>query len=185
MRIIAGSLKGRQFDSPAGHRTHPMSEKIRGAIFNILGDVEEMTLFDAFAGSGAFAFEAISRGAKSALMTDITKEAYAAIQKNIVSLELSKEVKVVRANASGWSDNNLNARFDIVLADPPYDDVQQFLLEKLARHVKTNGLYVLSLPPSEQFIFPGFKLIKQKAYGDATLSFYRRGVDNSNRSEVK
>jgi 16S rRNA G966 N2-methylase RsmD len=53
MRVIAGSLGGRPFESPHGHRTHPMSEKVRGAIFGILGDIEGLTVLDIFAGSGA------------------------------------------------------------------------------------------------------------------------------------
>lgn len=174
MRIIAGTLKGRQFESPSGHRTHPMSEKIRGALFNALGDIEGFTVFDAFAGSGAIAFEAISRGAKSVLMTDVTKEAYLAMQRNIERLGVAKQAKAVRANASGWSDNNTAARFDIVVVDPPYDDIQVQLLHKLTAHVKDGGLLVVSLPAGVSIDPAGFELLRQKNYNDATLSFYRR-----------
>ena len=66
MRIIAGSLGGRVFKAPSGHRTHPMSEKIRGAIFNALGDISDLTVLDAFTGSGALCFEAVSRGVANA-----------------------------------------------------------------------------------------------------------------------
>ena len=67
MRIIAGDLKGREFKSPRGRTTRPMSEKTRGALFNTLGDIEGLSVLDGFAGSGALVFEAISRGAVSAL----------------------------------------------------------------------------------------------------------------------
>lgn len=173
MRIIAGLLGGRTFDSPHGHRTHPMSEKIRGAIFNVLGDIEGMTLFDAFAGSGALAFEAISRGAKSAVATDVTKEAHETMKRNVLALDIEKQVKVVRANVSGWSDNNPRAVFDIVIADPPYDDIQIAILEKLAKHVKRNGLYVLSLPPGNSPHLPKMTQLLVKDYGDAQLQIYR------------
>ncbi|MBX4199607.1 RsmD family RNA methyltransferase, partial [Candidatus Saccharibacteria bacterium] len=53
MRIISGQLKGRNFASPRGHKTHPMSDKMRGALFNILGDIEGLSFLDAFSGSGA------------------------------------------------------------------------------------------------------------------------------------
>jgi 16S rRNA (guanine966-N2)-methyltransferase len=59
MRIIAGELKGRNIQEPYGHRTHPMSEKVRGAVFNALGDIEGLAVLDAFAGTGALSFEAV------------------------------------------------------------------------------------------------------------------------------
>ena len=174
MRIIAGSLKGRTFDSPHGHKTHPMSEKMRGAIFNMLGDIEGLTVFDCFAGSGAVAFEAISRGAKSALCTDITSEAYDAMQSNVRILGIEKICKVVRANASGWSDNNTAALFDLIFADPPYDDVQENIIKKLTKHLKTSGVFVLSWPgPNEPLQIDNLELIQSRSYGDSSLHFYR------------
>jgi 16S rRNA (guanine966-N2)-methyltransferase len=53
MRIISGRLGGRQFEAPKGHKTHPMSEKMRGALFNVLGDISGLNVFDAYGGSGA------------------------------------------------------------------------------------------------------------------------------------
>src|SRR5579883_2683533 len=106
MRIVAGTLGGRQFEAPKGHRTHPMSDKVRGALFNMLGDISGLTVFDAFAGSGALSFEAISRGAKSAVAVDIDKSAHKTILKNAKQLGVPAQLKAIRANASGWSDNN-------------------------------------------------------------------------------
>src|SRR5665213_172068 len=100
MRIIAGSLGGRSFTSPRSNRTHPMSDKARGGLFNALGDIDDLTILDAFAGSGALSFEAISRGAASAVAVDIDKNAYQSIQENIVSLNLKDKVKAIRANVS-------------------------------------------------------------------------------------
>src|SRR4051812_13589965 len=106
MRIIAGELKGQQFQSPHGHKTHPMSDKVRGALFNVLGDIEDLTFLDAFAGSGALAFEAISRGAKSVVAVDRDSSAYKIIEQNVKDLRLQKAIKVVRANTAGWSGRN-------------------------------------------------------------------------------
>src|SRR5262245_46897524 len=103
MRVIAGSLGGRTFDSPPGHRTHPMSEKARGAIFNALGELSGLTVLDAFAGSGALTIEAISRGAESALAIDVDKYAYETIQANFKALKLDEKAIVMRKNVSGWS----------------------------------------------------------------------------------
>ena len=60
MRVISGKFGGQLFDAPKGHRTHPMSEKVRGALFSVLGDISGLTVLDAFAGSGALSIEAIS-----------------------------------------------------------------------------------------------------------------------------
>src|SRR5881392_748421 len=107
MRIIAGKLKGRQFQTPHGHRTHPMSDKARGALFNVLGDIEGLTFLDAFAGSGALAFEAVSRGAKSIVAIERDRPAHSVIERNIKELGLSGQVKGVKANAGGWSIHNM------------------------------------------------------------------------------
>src|SRR5580704_8750565 len=103
MRVIAGYLGGRSFNSPGGHRTHPMSDKVRGAIFGVLGDIKGLTVLDAFAGSGALAIEAISRGAKSAVAIEVDKRAHAIIVENIQALGLEARVKAIRAFAGAWS----------------------------------------------------------------------------------
>lgn len=175
MRIIAGKLGGRQFDSPRGHRTHPMSEKIRGALFNMLGDIEALSFFDPFSGSGAVAFEAVSRGAGSVLALELDQTAYSTILANAKALEITDVVEALRKDAKSWSRNNKGIQFDIVVCDPPYDDVKYTLLLQLANHVKPGGILVYSLPPDHGFRLPEeFAIITQKSYGDATLVFYKR-----------
>jgi 16S rRNA (guanine966-N2)-methyltransferase len=176
MRIIAGSLKGRQFQPPHGHKTHPMSDKARGALFNVLGDIEGLSVLDAFAGSGALAFEAASRGAKSVIAVDNDRSAHKTIEQNVKELHLQKNVKITHANIAGWSIHNMEKQFDIVLLDPPYDGIQPDLLARLIkRHVKAGGLAVLSFPGQTEA--PQFGLAKialVRNYGDAQLVFYRK-----------
>jgi 16S rRNA (guanine966-N2)-methyltransferase len=174
MRIIAGTLGGRTFESPHGRRTHPMSDKVRGSLFNTLGDIDGLTILDAFAGSGALAFEAISRGAEHVLAIEIDNRAQDTIARNIKTLGLARAVKLVRANCSGWSDNNPDAQFDIVIAAPPYDDLQLSVVEKMVRHVCSDGLFVLDWPGKIAAPeLPGLAVIANKNYGDAQLVFYR------------
>lgn len=177
MRVIAGTLGGRSFDSPRGHRTHPMSDKIRGAIFNMLGDLNGLKVLDAFAGSGALAIEAISRGAASAVAVDSDKTAYQTISANLMTLGLQDDIRAIRQNVVTWSGENPHAKYDIVLADPPYDDLRVQYIERLASHVDAEGLLVLSWPgsvnPPDLTAF-GLKLIQEKSYGDARLAIYRR-----------
>ncbi len=175
MRIIAGNLGGRQFEAPRGQRTHPMSERVRGGLFAALGDISGLSVLDGFAGSGALSLEAISRGASLAVAIDIDKQAHNTLIKNISSLKLARQIKAIRANASGWSDNNPTSQFDLVFVAPPYDDLQIKLIQKLVKHTKTDGLYVLDWPGNKEAPEPiGLKQIKQLDYGDAKVVFYRK-----------
>ena len=175
MRIIAGKLGGRQFESPHGHRTHPMSEKGRGALFNVLGDIEGLTVLDAFTGSGALGLEALSRGAKHVTAIDIDRSAISTVVKNADSLGLSSAVKAVRAGAGSWLETQPDAQYDLVLLDPPYDDVQPGLLARLAGRARPGGTVVLSLPPQAGVeLGEDFELLRGKNYSDAELVFYRR-----------
>jgi 16S rRNA (guanine966-N2)-methyltransferase len=175
MRVISGYLGGRMFESPRGHRTHPMSEKIRGAIFNMLGDLRGLELLDAFSGTGALAIEAVSRGAKRVTAVELDAEAFKTIMQNIKSLEIDDKVKIHRKDAKAWSRNNKDIQFDVVLIDPPYDAIPYTLLHKLATHAKLGGLVIYSLPPDHDFkLSSDFELLSEKSYGDATLVIYRR-----------
>jgi 16S rRNA (guanine966-N2)-methyltransferase len=174
MRVIAGSLGGRTFESPHSNRTHPMSDKMRGALFNILGDIEGLIVLDAFAGTGALCFEAVSRGAAEALAIEQDRSAQRIIAANSSSLGIGRKVKLIKASAGSWSQTNEKVQFDIVLCDPPYDDLQPNLLQRLAAHCKPSGIFVLSWPadiPLPQF--DTLQILQQRTYGDATLVFYK------------
>lgn len=175
MRVIAGSLGGRIFDSPGGHATHPMSDKIRGALFNVLGDIGGLTFLDAFAGTGAVGFEAVSRGAKRAQLIELDKGAYMTIKSNIEMLKVSDKVEVVRANIRGWSNAHTEKLYDIVVCDPPYDAVLETLIFRVARHVKDGGILVLSWPTDDRIPkVPDMIVSRHKTYGNATLVFYEK-----------
>ena len=171
MRIIAGTLGGRIFASPGGHRTHPMSDKMRGALFNSLGDISGLTVLDAFAGTGALAFEAVSRGAAHAVLLENDRNAQRTIAENIELLGL-ENCRLVRAAAGPWLCTTQDT-FDLILLDPPYDNLQPNLLERLAQRLCASGRLVLSwpgkhTPPS----FEGLELVSSKQYGDSSLHFY-------------
>ncbi|GAC1503474.1 MAG: 16S rRNA (guanine(966)-N(2))-methyltransferase RsmD [Candidatus Saccharimonadales bacterium] len=173
MRIIAGRLGGRSFNSPQGHKTHPMSDKVRGGLFNALGDIAGLSVLDAFSGSGAIGYEAVSRGASSVLAIESDRNAQRTIQENIKKLGLEYFLKLISAKTNAWLSTT-NATFDIIICDPPYDDVQHNQIEKLAKRLNKNGLLILSLPPETEVKLPeSFKIIQTKNYGDAKLIFYR------------
>lgn len=176
MRIISGIFKARQIKSPHGHRTHPMSEKARGAIFNVLGDITDMQVLDAFAGTGALGFEALSRGARSAVFVERDKAAQKAIAETIKALGLEERTQLDVANVTSWSGQHIADQFDIVFCDPPYDHFNVAFVRKMTRHVRPGGTFVLSFPGDElePFKFEGLELVSHKTYGDAQLAFYKR-----------
>ncbi len=175
MRIISGRLGGLQIITPKGNRTHPMSERVRGALFNSLGDISNYEVLDAFAGTGALAFEAISRGADSVTAVDSDKNAVMAMKESIEKLGIAGSCHAIRANISGWSDNNPEQKFDLVFLDPPYDKLHMPLLEKISHHVASGGRLVISWPGKiDEPTFNDFTLENVKEHGDAKLLFYRR-----------
>src|SRR3989344_2808141 len=175
MRIIAGSLRGRQFEAPIGHKTHPMGDKQRGALFNTLGDIAGLTVLDLYAGSGALSFEADSRGASRATTVELDKTAQKAIVDSIYNLGLEEKVTLASSRVSSWSKKHITEWFDVVLCDPPYDRVLEGSVQKLTTHVARGGIFVLSWP--EKLSVPKFKgleLIKSNVYANARLIYYKK-----------
>jgi 16S rRNA (guanine966-N2)-methyltransferase len=152
-----------------------MSDKVRGALFGVLGDIKGLTVLDIFAGSGALAIEAISRGAASATAIEVDKGAHAIILKNLESLGIDEKVKVIRAYANAWSTRHQIQLFDLVFVDPPYDNVPWRDMKIVSRHLNETGILVLSWPGKADWpALDGLKMIQQNNYGDAQLVFYRR-----------
>lgn len=181
MRIIAGKLGGRTFSSPPGHKTHPMSDKIRGALFNAIGDIDGLSVLDAFAGSGAISFEAVSRGANHVTAIDSDRQAQRTIRENVAALDVAESIKLISASASAWLSTT-DQFFDVVICDPPYDDIKPELLARLADRCKPGGIVIFSLPPEVNVkLANDYEPLHSKNYGDATLSFYRRLGDGAGR----
>lgn len=123
MRVIAGEMRGRRLIAPKGLGTRPTSDRVKEALFSIIGPVEGARVLDLFAGSGALAIEAISRGAAAATCVDDARGAAEAITANATVLGIADRLRVVRR---GWRGALAQAAaageaFDLVLADPPYD----------------------------------------------------------------
>jgi 16S rRNA G966 N2-methylase RsmD len=105
------------------------------------------------------------------------KKAQRLIAENIQSLGLKDRMKLIKASCSSWSDNNPDMQFDLLLCDPPYHDLQLSTVSKLIRHVKQNGLMVLSYPGRESVpTVNGVVVVDNKSYGDAALAYYRKAA---------
>lgn len=175
LRIVSGRYGGRIIDAPKGNRTHPMSEKMRGALFSALGEIKGKSVLDTYSGSGALAIEAASRGASQVVALEHDTPAFRTILANIDNLGIADTVKAVRVNVKSWSNNNQDQKFDVVISDPPYDDIRPDILEKLIRNLKTDGIFVISWPGKEEpREFKGLEIVKNNSYGDSQLVFYEK-----------
>lgn len=173
MRVIAGTYGSRIIKAPRGFTTHPMGERIKGALFNSLGDLTGLDVWDAFAGSGALAIEAVSRGAHFAVATERDPKAYLVAKENVEKLRVPN-VQVVKAGCRAWGKNNAQTKFDIIFCDPPYNDVQLSTVFALIPHLKPNGLMVLSYPGRDPVPQSnGVVVVDNRNYGDAALAYYR------------
>jgi 16S rRNA (guanine966-N2)-methyltransferase len=120
VRVVAGSHRGRSLVTPKGRDTRPTSDKVREALFSILGDVAGLRVLDLFAGSGALAIEALSRGAAEATLVDRSAPAIAAIRSNLMALQLQAEVRRLPALAFLRAARARRRQYDLVFLDPPY-----------------------------------------------------------------
>ncbi len=174
MRVIAGRLKGRQFASPGGHRTHPMSDKMRGALFSVLGDIEGLKVLDVYAGSGALGIEALSRGAASVYAIDSDRRAQQTIMSNSQLLGLSGALHIGKMNLSSWLNSKSGVRFDLIMADPPYDRLSVKDISQLPFYLVPGGTLVLSWPGRQELpALEDMACLEVKDYGDGQLAFYK------------
>lgn len=175
MRIIAGKCKGTIIAAPKGSHTRPTADKVRGAIFNMLGDVSGFEVLDLFAGSGALGLEAVSRGAAAALLADKGVAAAAAIHKNMAKLRL-EGVRVVRRDYLLILKQaaKKGERFDLIFVDPPYKIhrvIEPELSRWLPRVLAPGGRVVVESDSREEVSLP-LELVTDKKYGDTRIRIF-------------
>jgi len=176
VRIVSGKFGGRTIEAPNTSRTHPMSERVRGALFNsIATELADAEVLDAFAGTGAVGFEALSRGARHITFVEKDRIAQKVLAKNIATLGVEKTTTLIRASVASWCDTIEHKGFDIIFADPPYHDPQFSTVSRLFGLLKPGGLMILSHPGrGEEPTKPGVVVVDNRSYGNAHLTFYRR-----------
>jgi 16S rRNA (guanine966-N2)-methyltransferase len=176
MRIVGGELGGRVLRAPHGAATRPTSEKVREAIFNILGAVEGARVLDLFAGSGALGIEALSRGAAHAVFVDAGKPALAAIRGNLRELGLESHADVLAMDAVLAARRVPAAPWDVVFVDPPYaSDLAVRAVSALPAGSLAPGARVViehdrrGTPPDA---LGSLIRTDQRRYGDTMVSFF-------------
>ncbi|MEI6053949.1 MAG: 16S rRNA (guanine(966)-N(2))-methyltransferase RsmD [Candidatus Saccharibacteria bacterium] len=176
LRIISGKFGGRTIKAPDGTITHPMGDRIRGSLFNIINnELNEADVLDAFSGTGALGLEALSRGARSATFIDRDRSAIGILNENINALDVEDNTTVFNMGLSTWIDKNQGNFYDIIFADPPYNNLQLSTVARLSGLLKPNGLMLLSYPgKGEVPPVNGIVVVDNRSYGTAALAFYRK-----------
>ena len=183
MRVVAGALKSRALKAPKGDATRPTSDRVRESLFAVLGDVSGLNVLDLYAGSGALAIEALSRGAARAVCVEVARQALTIIRENVASLALDARVVVVGRRVSDCAPLLAPyAPFELVLIDPPYADVPsgtrgRDLAPLLARRgalFAEDALVVVEHAARDPApAFEGLVHEDDRRWGDTAAAFYR------------
>lgn len=174
MQIISGTYKNRQLKSPNDPKTHPMGSREKLALFNMLTPyLENAVVLDAFAGSGALGLEALSRGAQKVVFLEKSPKIAQIIRENLQNIDenLTNYSKIIVKSASSFISDE---QFDIIIADPPYDNFQISEIEPLINCLKPSGIFVLSHPKTLNPALKGLKLQKNHQYAAAALAFFQK-----------
>jgi 16S rRNA (guanine966-N2)-methyltransferase len=180
MRIISGKYGGINLITPANNRiTHPMGDRQRMAIFNIIGNAsfKGAAVLDIYSGSGSLGMEALSRGSDSVTFVDNNFLAISAINDNLRKIKGNdnKKITVVKKTAENFIKNQ-KSKFDIIFADPPYDDIKLSTIEMIFSLLKPGALMVLSHPGRGEAPTGnnGVVVVDNRSYASANITFYRR-----------
>lgn len=192
VRVVSGSAKGRPLKSVPGSGTRPTTDKVKEAVFSMIGPYfEGGAVLDLFAGTGGLGIEALSRGMESAVFVDMDPKSIDTIRANLKATNLEASAQVYR-NEAGRALSALEKRgrvFDLVFLDPPYrlkhgDELMLSMVEK--GMLQEDAIIVLEHESSYAYPedIPGFHRLRQAVYGETTISIYQYEANPSVESET-
>lgn len=195
MRVVAGQFRGRRLAGPKGHATRPTADKVREALFSIVGDVEGLRVLDLFAGTGALGIEALSRGAAHVTFVERDRRMRAVLKVNldvVAGTPASDRARVTGGDALDFLRREAGReRFDLVLLDPPYAQAERLarpLADSLPGVLAPDARIVaecdrrrplrleLAADALQAASRPGFVLIDERRYGDTLLRIFTAAV---------
>jgi 16S rRNA (guanine966-N2)-methyltransferase len=184
MRVIAGRFGGRRLSAPRGAGTRPTADRVREALFSMLGPLEGLSVLDLFAGTGALGIEALSRGAASAVFVERDRLALTALHANLAALGLdpaadpaadaSAEVRSQDAFAALASAAAGGERYDLIFLDPPYAQALAWgpkLAQALPGVLASEGLVVVESDRRAPLLV-GLPVRRQRRYGDTSITIH-------------
>ncbi|MHB8076867.1 16S rRNA (guanine(966)-N(2))-methyltransferase RsmD [Desulfosporosinus fructosivorans] len=180
MRIIAGEMRGRLLKTVEGMQTRPTSDKVKGAIFNSLGNkVLDARVLDLFAGTGNLAIEALSRGSRDAVLVEKSRDAHQVIRKNIEQMGVGHKAKLLLLDAFKYIERYPDEVFDLIFLDPPYrEGLVLKVISTLKKHpcLAADGVIIVETAKDEELegdIYP-FEIRKTGKYGDTKVWYLQR-----------
>lgn len=183
MRIAGGEWRGRVLKAPAGDAVRPTQDRVREALFSMLGPIlPGAVVLDLFAGAGTVGLEALSRGAARAVFVELSSAHARILGENVATLGAGNRAKVVCADARRWVETAAaEGPFDLVYADPPYELGAQMgyagMLQTLASGgaVASGGIFVAEMKlQQEPDASEQWELLRDRVYGQTRLAVYRR-----------
>ena len=184
MRIIGGTARGTKLYTLEGENTRPTLDRVKESLFNILNfKFIDACVLDLFAGSGAIGLESISRGAKEAILCDVSKDAYKVIVSNVNKTRTNEKVKVYNSDYEKCLNKlyGENYKFDIVFLDPPYEsEYYKKSLDKIYEYelLAEDGIVILETDDKERIISEidteKYYIYDERKYGRANLIFLNR-----------
>ncbi|MGT2756641.1 16S rRNA (guanine(966)-N(2))-methyltransferase RsmD [Streptococcus ovuberis] len=177
MRIVSGNYGGRLLKTLDGKTTRPTSDKVRGAMFNMIGPYfDGGRVLDLYAGSGGLAIEAVSRGISQAVLVERDRKAQAIIEANIAMTKETEKFQLLKMEAN-QALLNLEGSFDLVFLDPPYakEEIVKTIELLEERHLLTEDVMVVcetdkTVELPEEIV--GLGIWKQKQYGISKVTVY-------------
>ncbi len=180
MKIGGGEARGRKLFVPKDRRVRPTSDRVRMAVFNILGPVDGFHVLDLFAGTGALGLEALSRGAAQALFVDRHPASCELVRRNVELLNVGERARIRKDDAFRalrWAASE-NESFDLVFIDPPYGEIEPAALLDEGRWLpilRPGARIVFETSRREERILDGGALLVEdrREYGDTAVTFLK------------
>ncbi len=184
IRVIAGSAKGRQLKLVPGDSTRPVMDRVKEALFSIIGrDILDSVFLDLFAGTGSVGIEALSRGARKAVLIDLEPKAIQTIQENLKLTRLMEKAVVRRGDAFAVLSGKPDAAYDFVyIAPPQYKGMWEKALREIdakPEWLSDDGTVIVQIDPEEYTPIPLEHLVvdDERKYGSTLLIFYSRSAE--------
>ena len=192
IRVIAGTAKGRKLKLVPGDSTRPIMDKVKEALFNIIGrNIYGAVFLDLFAGTGSVGIEALSRGAAKAVFVDLERKAIETIQDNLTATKFSEKAIVKRANALTLVSQAPSEHYDFVYIAPPqyknlWLDVMKALDANIA-WISDDTQFIVQIDPTEESTveFKHLKATDQRRYGNTLLWFFAKNDGALNEKPVE
>ena len=183
MRVISGSAKGRHLQSVPGDSTRPITDRVKEAVFNILGaDIVEARFLDLFGGTGGVGIEALSRGAAHTVFIEKNRKAQETIKANLLLTKLSDRAEIVRGDAFAYLQGVPQPFHYIYIAPPQYHRwwvAALKLIDERPDWLADDGEITVQIHPREYEAVPleHFEEIEQRRYGSTLLVFFEHGQE--------